>query len=420
MGLFDWLRGKRVKSQAVARQDSMSLSNAPPTAQEHGQEDFGSQGLMRASQGDLDGAISDFSRAISLHPMFAPYFTNRGLARAMNGDLDGAIADYNQAIKLDPREALAYYNRGNAKWDKGDSEEAIADYDAALRIIPNHANAYYKRGYAMRKRGELDKAIADLNKAIKLNPQDASAHVQRAFARQAKGEFDGAAADFARAKALYGHPSEVVYYDDEPEPRQPPPLPDPPTGYSWVRAAQARAFFLRPHGWHFRSVEQPPVLDYLITKEPMPPVGKDEVRELMDLAIRSMEQGQYLIRRDGGLDLQGLFETGISISVWGYISQVKDMCPSEYARAYIEHRCQSRELRVEDTWSPQLDPFVSLGVQFRHKRDPDPLREYRLLVADDANDIVYHILFESPLRLWQKEWPIAKIVLERLVFHTEI
>src|SRR5579884_2293012 len=55
------------------------------------------RGLARASQGDVDGAISEFTRAIALDPTCASSFTNRGAARAMTGDLDGAIADFDQA-----------------------------------------------------------------------------------------------------------------------------------------------------------------------------------------------------------------------------------------------------------------------------------------------------------------------------------
>jgi hypothetical protein len=73
-------------------------------------------------------------------------------------------------------------------------------------------------------------------------------------------------------------------------------LPEPPEGYSWEHASHAKAFFLRPHGWHFRGVEQPPLFDYFITKEQMPPDSKDAGKLFSDLAIRAMEQGQYLIR----------------------------------------------------------------------------------------------------------------------------
>jgi hypothetical protein len=157
----------------------------------------------------------------------------------------------------------------------------------------------------------------------------------------------------------------MVYKDEhQSEGNATAPLPEPPAGYSWARAIAARAIFLRPYGWHFKSVEQPPVLDYLITKEPLPPDNTDAMKLISDLAIKSMEQGQYSIRV-GGLTQ---FETGISIGVWGYVSQVKGMCPSEYAKAYsMKLRCQSPELIIEDTWSPQLAPFMSLGVQFRYK-----------------------------------------------------
>jgi tetratricopeptide (TPR) repeat protein len=48
-----------------------------------------------------------------------------GIAKKANGDLDGAIADYTKAIELNPRYAAAYVNRGVARKTKGDLDRAM-------------------------------------------------------------------------------------------------------------------------------------------------------------------------------------------------------------------------------------------------------------------------------------------------------
>ena len=48
----------------------------------------------------------------TLNPTDAADYYNRGYRRAKEGDIAGAIADFTQAIALDPTIAAAYGNRG--------------------------------------------------------------------------------------------------------------------------------------------------------------------------------------------------------------------------------------------------------------------------------------------------------------------
>ena len=75
-------------------------------------EDFARRGNTRSEQGELDGAIADFTKAIELDPGLAEAYTNRGIARGRTGDLDGAIADHTKTIELKPQLTAAYLNRG--------------------------------------------------------------------------------------------------------------------------------------------------------------------------------------------------------------------------------------------------------------------------------------------------------------------
>jgi tetratricopeptide (TPR) repeat protein len=41
---------------------------------------------------------------------------NSGVEKYEQGDYQGAMDDWSKAIEIDPRQTLAYYNRGNAKY----------------------------------------------------------------------------------------------------------------------------------------------------------------------------------------------------------------------------------------------------------------------------------------------------------------
>src|SRR5882724_6216450 len=64
----------------------------------------------------------------------------RGAAKQANGNLDGAMVDYTKAIALDPDHANPYYNRGMLKNVNGDLDGALADYTKAIELDPDHAN----------------------------------------------------------------------------------------------------------------------------------------------------------------------------------------------------------------------------------------------------------------------------------------
>ena len=57
-----------------------------------------------------------------------------GVDNHIQGNYQGAIADYTRAIEINPQNVDAYYNRGLAEDDSGDYEGAIADYTKAIEI----------------------------------------------------------------------------------------------------------------------------------------------------------------------------------------------------------------------------------------------------------------------------------------------
>lgn len=94
-------------------------------------------------KGDLDGAITDYTRALEFESNDAAIFYGRGSARQKKNDLEGALADYTKTIELDPSHALTYANRGVVKVLLKKSDYAL-DFEAAFRLDPSLRASYSK------------------------------------------------------------------------------------------------------------------------------------------------------------------------------------------------------------------------------------------------------------------------------------
>ena len=85
------------------------------------------RGLRHLEQGDYEGAIKRFARAIRLDRRYPPYYIARGSAYSRRGEHDRAIEDYDRAIELDPTRAVAYGNRADAHFNLGNFDATVAD-----------------------------------------------------------------------------------------------------------------------------------------------------------------------------------------------------------------------------------------------------------------------------------------------------
>src|SRR5215831_7069397 len=124
---YTWETGEKQAAKS-------SPASAAPDASDG---DLVNRGIEKAKNGDLDGAMADFDRAIELNPKDdAPYY-NRAQAKRLKNDTAGAIADYTKAIELGSTNPAAYNNRGNARAENNDNDGAIADYTRAIELKPD-------------------------------------------------------------------------------------------------------------------------------------------------------------------------------------------------------------------------------------------------------------------------------------------
>src|ERR1043165_1349748 len=62
-------------------------------------------GMEKRDNGDREGALADFTKAIDADPTFVDARLERGVTRYSKGDLDGALSDFDSTIRLRPDDA---------------------------------------------------------------------------------------------------------------------------------------------------------------------------------------------------------------------------------------------------------------------------------------------------------------------------
>ncbi|NOK63075.1 MAG: hypothetical protein GFH27_549279n494 [Chloroflexi bacterium AL-W] len=188
-------------------------------------------------QGNNEGAIADYTRAIELDPGNSRAWNNRGLAHANLEQTEQALSDYAKAIEFDPGYIRAYKNRlliveqqrdlqamardygalakleednadayyyaqGNALQESGDLVGARVAYDAAIAADPEQVDALYNRAVINFTENELEAARIDLDSAIEMSPRAANAYYARGLLHNARGDQQRAIGDFTRALEL--------------------------------------------------------------------------------------------------------------------------------------------------------------------------------------------------------------------------
>ena len=112
--------------------------------------------------GRTQEAIKTMSDYIANTPDEPAGYYQRGWFKDHSGDIEGALEDYTMAITLQPNVAYAYLNRGVLYRLKGENAKAESDFKQVVRLdsIPEDAECSF---YAYYYLGQKDKAIEILN-----------------------------------------------------------------------------------------------------------------------------------------------------------------------------------------------------------------------------------------------------------------
>ena len=134
------------------------------------------EGTKRLLSGDLEEAVSLFTRSLETEPT-AEAYTFRGWAYSFAGRLADAIEECRKAIATDPSFGNPYNDIGCYLMEQGDPDGAIPWFERAKtapRYDPRHF-PYLNLGRIRAARGEIAEALAEFEGALRENPGDALA-----------------------------------------------------------------------------------------------------------------------------------------------------------------------------------------------------------------------------------------------------
>ncbi|MGS4344572.1 tetratricopeptide repeat protein [Myroides odoratus] len=98
----------------------------------------------------------------------ADYYFDKGLDCYNNGDLSGAIFNWTLTIQINPKDPNAYYSRAIVKNELYTWKPALKDYDKAIEIAPDFISALINRGGLKDENGDYKGAISDYESVLKL------------------------------------------------------------------------------------------------------------------------------------------------------------------------------------------------------------------------------------------------------------
>lgn len=128
------------------------------------------RGKAYLKQGDIESALSDFSRSISLNPKKEAY-TERGKIYFEKRSYSLAISDFSKAIEISPSQEL-YKLRGESYLFQQMYDEAIDDGTQLVNLEPDNSESYNLRLQALVETGRIDEALQDCISALQLDSQN--------------------------------------------------------------------------------------------------------------------------------------------------------------------------------------------------------------------------------------------------------
>lgn len=153
--------------------------------------------------GKLDNlARSDFELSLLFDAKRWRAHHNLGIVKALQGDSQGAMEHFDEVLKLNPKFVNVHFNRGEILYRSGAFAEAIENYSRAIELNANDSGFYTARGHSKLATGDHEGALDDYRKAVSLSPEAPDILTEFADTCQSLAKWKEAAVAYKRAIEL--------------------------------------------------------------------------------------------------------------------------------------------------------------------------------------------------------------------------
>jgi TolB-like protein/Flp pilus assembly protein TadD len=177
-----------VSANVMPRQPSHPVRALSVSAQA---EDLYFQGVQRLDNFDINGALSDFERAVESTPNFAQ--AHAALATCYGQLGENGVLAYSEAfskqrteaikaIELDPSLPEGHAELANAAMNMNwDWATAATEFNRALELNPSVAPIHERHAVYLERTGKMSEAIAEAQRGLELDPLSARSFSNAAF-----------------------------------------------------------------------------------------------------------------------------------------------------------------------------------------------------------------------------------------------
>ena len=181
----------------ISSPDTSQPPPVPATAAQHLR-----QGYTLYNQGNIDGAIRQWRKAIDQAPSHAEAHYRIGVALQERGELPQAITALREATRLNPDEATIHIHLARACEAAGNAQDALAAYRKAMQLVPTSAHVHHRIGHVLAEQDDLAGAVQAWRQTIHLQPDYAYAYVSLGRALGQTGQKNEAVAVYEQALQL--------------------------------------------------------------------------------------------------------------------------------------------------------------------------------------------------------------------------
>ena len=129
-------------------------------------------------------------------------FNIRGACYAGLGQLDIAVQNYEKSLSIKPDYAKAHYNLGSVLEELGRLRDSVKSYKNSIALEPENAQAHNNLAIVLRELDQLEEAEASCRKAIALDPEYSEAYSSLSIILYAKGDLCSALESIEKAYSI--------------------------------------------------------------------------------------------------------------------------------------------------------------------------------------------------------------------------
>ena len=159
--------------------------------------------ILNLFKSDQTQQALDFIDTLSKdYPDESLLFNIRGACYAGLGQLDIAVQNYEKALSIKPDYAKAHYNLGSALQELGKLHDSVKSYENSIALEPENAQAHNNLAIVLRELDQLEEAEASCRKAIVLDPEYAEAYSSLSIILYANGDLNSALESIEKAYSI--------------------------------------------------------------------------------------------------------------------------------------------------------------------------------------------------------------------------